>query len=111
MARKHVFSEFKWPVEACRQRGVGRWVVCVSPEYLERCGTPSRPEELGGHHCLNLGLPGTWLNWPFKWRGKDSTVIGARVLSSHGDLLRDVALRGSGIVRLAEFHIGNDLQD
>ena len=32
-----------------------RWIVCASPEYLARHGTPQRPEELDGHRLVLFG--------------------------------------------------------
>ncbi|QRJ62251.1 LysR family transcriptional regulator [Azospira restricta] len=45
--------------------GTTRRVVCASPAYLRRAGTPRRPEDLAGHRCLQfLGVaPGS--EWEF----------------------------------------------
>ncbi len=32
-----------------------RWIVCASPDYLARHGTPQRPEDLDGHRLVLFG--------------------------------------------------------
>ena len=42
------------------------WVVCASPEYLERHGTPQRPEDLDQHRTILFGdyrAPVAEINW------------------------------------------------
>jgi len=96
-----------------RKIGESAWVTCASAEYLARRGTPTRPDELLGHDCFNFGFHSAWNNWQFlSPEGVIRTVpITPKAVFSQGDLLREMALSGAGIVRLAQFHIGADLRE
>ncbi|MEL6384373.1 MAG: LysR substrate-binding domain-containing protein [Cyanobacteria bacterium J06626_18] len=39
--------------------GMGRDVVCASPQYREKWGVPYTPEDLQQHTCINHGIPQT----------------------------------------------------
>ena len=92
--------------------GESAWITCASPEYLARRGTPSHPEELLAHDCYNFGFNSAWNNWQFRVNGEKVTVaIKPKAVFAQGDLQRDIALGGGGIVKLAQFHIGADLKE
>ncbi len=93
-----------------RRLAPARAVVCASPAYLERHGTPQTPEDLSNHRCLiytNLPTPEIW---HFK---VDGEVRGVRVSGpmrgNNGDLLRDAAIAGVGIVLSPTFLCGDAL--
>lgn len=95
-----------------RKIGQSRWIVCASPEYLARRGTPDHPARLLEHTCFSFGFSSVWNTWGFVVDGESVTVpVVPRATFGQGDMLRDLALSGAGIVRLAAFHIGQDLQD
>jgi len=99
------------PSRIARQIATSRWVVCAAPSYLQRHGTPRHPGELATHRCLNFGFSSPWNHWHFRLDGGHQTVeLDGHLSTSQGDLLREVALNGGGIARLAEFHIGADLE-
>lgn len=86
------------------------WVVAASPDYLQRCGLPKRPEDLLEHHCLNFTIRTHWNRWSFQDAGGVKTIdIPSYIGSNQGELLRTLALSGLGIVRLAHFNIAEDL--
>jgi DNA-binding transcriptional LysR family regulator len=96
-----------------RKLGTSRWVICAAPSYLAAHGIPETPEDLTDHNCLNF-TP----EIPFReWRVIDSEsrnatriTVSGNITSNHGEMLLDLARVGIGIVRLAEFHIGDDLR-
>ncbi|QXH45009.1 LysR family transcriptional regulator [Pseudomonas xanthosomatis] len=95
-----------------RKIGQSRWVICASPAYLARCGTPTRPAQLLEHTCFSFGFSSVWNTWGFRVEGQAITVpVVPKATFAQGDLLRDLALGGAGIVRLAEFHVGQDIQE
>ncbi|KIC50807.1 LysR family transcriptional regulator [Tateyamaria sp. ANG-S1] len=53
-----------------------RMVVCASPAYLVRHGTPETPDDLAHHRCINFRRPTqkTIYNWRFVERGEDRHV-------------------------------------
>ncbi|WP_397457051.1 LysR family transcriptional regulator [Pseudomonas versuta] len=94
-----------------RKIGESAWVTCASPEYLARRGTPVHPEELMTHDCFNFGFNSVWNNWQFVVNQEKVTIaITPKAVFAQGDLLRDIALGGGGIVKLAQFHIGADIK-
>jgi len=95
-----------------RKIGQSRWVICAAPAYLAAHGTPEHPEQLLQHTCFSFGFSSVWNTWGFVVDGQAVTVpVVPKATFAQGDLLRDLALGGAGIVRLAEFHIGQDIQE
>ena len=90
--------------------GKSEWIVCAAPGYLSAHGVPVMPSDLMHHQCFNFSFSSPWNNWTFRVDGEVVTIpLRSRALFAQGDLLRDMALSGAGIVRLADFHVGADL--
>ncbi|AEC18610.1 LysR family transcriptional regulator [Pusillimonas sp. T7-7] len=89
-----------------------RWAIAASPAYLQRHGTPQCPDDLLRHHCLNFTVRTHWNTWTFTEHGTSRmlTIPDGPVGADQGELLHSLALHGLGIVRLAEFHIGEDIR-
>lgn len=82
-----------------------RNVVCASPEYLRRYGTPATPAELGDHRCLlysNLPEPRRW-----RYYGADgqaqTVMVREAMRCNNGDQLCAAAGAGLGIVHSPTF--------
>lgn len=94
-----------------RKIGESAWIACASPEYLQRRGTPTQPAELLEHDCFNFGFNSAWNTWQFLVDGEPVTIpIAPKAVFAQGDLLREIALGGGGVVKLAQFHIGADIR-
>ena len=75
-----------------------RLMLCASPEYLARKGTPRTPDELVGHECLSFG-PAGLTHWRMAQAGEEHRVpIAGRLKANSGQALRRAALEGCGIV-------------
>ena len=86
------------------------WVIAAAPAYLQRAGTPQRPEDLLRHRCLNFTIRTQWNRWTFHEDGGLKTIDIPNYLGAdQGELLRTFALQGLGVVRLARFHIAGDV--
>ena len=88
-----------------------RRAFCASPAYLERRGTPRTPEDLGAHNCL-VGR-GATLNatWPVERNGERSSVrVSGNYLANNGEVLRDAALAGLGIIMTARWVVADDFR-
>jgi len=94
-----------------RRVATSRVVICASPDYLERRGSPARPEDLAGHDCLlyaNAHQPREWsLLGP---RGLRAQRVDGPLLANNGDVLCAAALGGMGIARLPTFIVGRHLR-
>lgn len=85
-----------------------RWIVCASPEYLRRHGTPRTPDDLAQHNCLNFTHRTHWNTWPFTTAPRGVKAVGS-LGADQGDMLMQLAVHGAGVVRLAEFHIRGEI--
>jgi len=87
------------------------WIVCASPEYLARQAPLLHPQDLLEHQCFGFSFDSQWSAWSFRENGRLIKVpFRSRTSFSQGDLLRDLALQGAGVVKLAGFHIGEDIR-
>ncbi|MFD3240747.1 LysR family transcriptional regulator [Rahnella perminowiae] len=95
-----------------RRIGESQWVICASPAYIEKYGAPAHPRELIDHRCFHFNFESHWNHWVFA-EGQQSLIFPVKPVASlsQGDLLRDLAIRGEGIVRLADFHIHQDVKE
>lgn len=92
-----------------------RMCVCAAPGYLAQHGAPQTPADLAGHQCLALRLPthSDLLAWEFVDPGTGKTVRHmpqGRIVSNHGDLLRQVACAGNGLIWAAEFTVAAEVE-
>jgi len=86
-------------------------VVCASPAYLKRRGAPRTPAELAQHETLSFSYLWSGDDWPFTdARGEVTRVrVLPAVHATNGDLLRELALAGGGIILQPSFIVGADL--
>lgn len=87
-------------------------VVCAAPAYLERRGTPERPQDLLEHDCLRYTLSSNKDRWRFL--GEDGQPLYVPVMgpldSDHSGALREAAVAGLGIVYLPQFYLADSLR-
>ena len=94
-----------------RRLSATRMVLCASPEYLRKHGTPRDPSALAGHTVLAYSLLAAGDTWEFQ--GPDGPVavkVRPRMHTNSGDTCRAVALDHKGIVLQPSFLVGEDLQ-
>jgi DNA-binding transcriptional LysR family regulator len=96
---------------AARKLAPNRRVVCASPEYLARHGTPQAPEDLARHDVLTTN--DFAMSWDFKDpRGKPGTVrVGGRYACDNWEVLREWAIAGLGIALKSTWDVYRHLQD
>jgi DNA-binding transcriptional LysR family regulator len=81
-----------------------RLMLCASPVYLERHGTPRRPEELLQHRLLHYDIGGGPVLRLSDGRGGEQPLqLEPRLVANNGDFLRDMAVAGHGIVMSPTF--------
>jgi DNA-binding transcriptional LysR family regulator len=77
-----------------------RFVVVAAPSYLEKHGTPQKPEDLLRHECFTIRLPssGALYAWELE-RGKRNWRVPVRgsVVTNHRELTQALVEQGLGL--------------
>ena len=86
-------------------------VVCASPLYLKRRGVPRTPDELAQHETLSFSYLWVGDDWPFTdAQGAQTRVrVQPAVHATNGDLLRELAVAGGGIILQPSFIVDAEL--
>ncbi len=79
-------------------------VLCASPAYLKKHGTPLTADQLRSHDLLHYNIAAS-STWRLKDKaGKQHLVkTSAKVMANNGDFLVDMAVAGHGIVSTPTF--------
>lgn len=96
---------------AARKLAPNRRVVCASPDYLRRHGTPRHPHELAAHNCLTTSdFSLTW-----EYRGPEGEPGSVRVVGRYAcdnwEVLREWALAGLGVALKSTWDVRAQLED
>ena len=91
-----------------RRLGCAGMVLCASPAYLEARGRPTSAADLGHHEFLRYAYSP---NQTLRVKGGGSVSIHGKLVSNNGELLRDVAVAGGGLVVLPRFIVADQLRD
>lgn len=95
-----------------RQLTSTRLVLCASPDYLRRKGTPNHPTELIEHETFSYSLLSTGYIWKFDGpEGRVDVRVSPRMTSNNGDTGVEVCVRGGGIHLWPKFLIEEQLRD
>ena len=88
-------------------------VLCASPAYLARRGSPQSPADLSLHDCLLLRFPGSQqFRWTLDFRGESiAAPIQGPVDADDGDVLTQWALDGLGVVLKPLFEVADHLSE
>lgn len=88
-------------------------VLCASPSYLERVGTPQNPAELSTHQCLVYSLLRDYDYWHLAdSNGKEIKIkIQPYLKASTGEFLRDAAVDGMGIILIPSFIVYKEIEN
>lgn len=91
----------------------GPRLVCASPTYWSRMGKPKHPRDLSEHNCIILARPGSPISvWPFREGAKQFSVkVHGDRSASDGDLIRQWAIEGRGVVLKNYWDIERDLNE
>lgn len=100
-----------------RRIAPNRRLLCASPAYLARRGTPKSPHDLAGHNCIGIRQGeeayGVWRL--ASGRGKNATVEAIKtrgnLATNDGEIAVNWALDGHGILMRAEWDIERYLRN
>jgi DNA-binding transcriptional LysR family regulator len=99
-----------------RKLGETTMAIVASPAYLGRFGVPKTVADLDTHNRLGFGYVRTVDGWPLRNidNGNGETIVVptlGRVHASDGEALRQMALGGVGLARLAAFTVRKDIEE
>jgi DNA-binding transcriptional LysR family regulator len=99
-------SALKWRKIADAPR-----VLVAAPKYLEKFGTPHKPEELAEHNCLLLRYPRSpEYFWVLQTEdGPQKMMVSGRFDTDDGDVLTAWALEGRGIANRPLYEVAAEL--
>jgi DNA-binding transcriptional LysR family regulator len=86
-----------------------RWVVCGSPAYLKKNGTPASPDDLMNHKLVNLTVRDYRYNWRFKNAQKippKNDLIFNSILAA-----KAAALSDWGLIQALSYQVATEIQE
>ncbi len=94
------------------QLGEMTWIVCASPHYLEKNGTPKVPADLLQHNCLYYSNSQIlFKNWFFLGEeGEENIVINGSFSINDSTALVQAAEEGQGVLWVDKNSLGNALE-
>ena len=88
-----------------------RLMLCASPEYLRRHGTPAHPVEISRHAVFTYTLLAAGDHWNFEGpEGPVGVPVTPRLRSNSGDTCCAAALQHQGIVLQPSFMVSSHLR-
>lgn len=95
------------------QVGEIRHVVCASPAYVERFGSPRTLHELGAHPCISFDGLDADEAWVFAGQGPDQRKVSirSRLSVTTADAAIAAALLGLGLTRLLSYQVEDALRE
>jgi DNA-binding transcriptional LysR family regulator len=100
------------PAVVARRIGMTRRAVVAAPGYLDRAGTPARPEDLARHECLLFTGLATGEAWPFQ--GADGPLlvpVRGRLRANSSEAVRAAVLAGMGLYLAPLWLFAEELRD
>lgn len=83
-------------------------VICASPAYLERYGSPASLDDLARHNCLFAVNQDSW-----RLEGPDGPVtlrVNGNLQTNSSEVVRECLLAGLGIAQRSTWDVGEQLQ-
>jgi len=96
-----------------RRLSPSRRVLCASPEYLAKHGTPIKPQDLVDHACLAMLRSNEELKtWHFQDHDmKKAVTVVPKRFSDDGEVIRYWALQGEGIALKSILDVQDDINN
>jgi DNA-binding transcriptional LysR family regulator len=91
--------------------GTIRRVLCASPAYFARRGTPQSPRDLAAHDCITFDELMAPDRWVFTSGRTDLTVpIRSRLVANTAEAAIDAAVAGVGVTRVLSYQMASALR-
>ncbi|RKS84810.1 LysR family transcriptional regulator [Orbus hercynius] len=91
-----------------RYLGSSQTKILASPAYLNKHGTPSNAVQLQEHTLIGFHATSGLNTWPILNDKGEILHITPTISSSNGEMIRQLALQGEGIVALSNFMTRHD---
>ncbi|MEI6737134.1 MAG: LysR family transcriptional regulator [Pseudomonadota bacterium] len=93
-------------------------VICASPAYLKKHGTPKKAADLLHHNCISISGAPHLRQWPFDIGNPDRSKANAieyidvkgNVSANNAEALLQLAATGVGIIRLTDVIVGDGIR-
>lgn len=89
-------------------------MICASPAYLARHGTPRDPADLAIHDCLQFSFAENRRAWTVRRHDggmeEQEVLINGIMIANNVEVLRRAAMEGLGIAVLAQWLVKADIQ-
>jgi DNA-binding transcriptional LysR family regulator len=86
-------------------------VVCGSPDYFARRGTPMVPADLSAHACISFDALTGSDAWRFTRAGSETVVpVRSRLVVNTAEAAIDAAIAGVGITRVMSYQVADALR-
>ena len=86
--------------------GAVRRVVCASPTYLAKHGTPDAPGDLAAHRCITFDTLMASSAWRFDGKsGEISVPVHSRLVVNTAEAAVDAAIAGLGVTRVLSYQV------
>jgi len=87
-------------------------LLCASPEYLSKNGTPRTPQDLSAHNCLLLDNNRQRTYWYFHNNKQDLKIpVRGNLSSKGGTPLLQAAIHGAGIVQMSSWMMTSHIKE
>lgn len=84
-------------------------ILCASPGYLKKHGTPTKLSDLKKHNCIALNSQSSWiLNGP---NGQEAIQISGNLQTNSSDFIHEFVLAGEGIALRSKWEIAKNLEN
>lgn len=95
------------------QVGTVRRVVCASPAYLERFGSPRALDDLASHQCISFDGLEAATAWTFAGTGaqKRQARVRSRMTVTTADAAIEAAVLGLGLTRVLSYQVAEALRN
>ena len=86
-------------------------VICASPAYLKKHGTPNTPRDLLNHNCISISGAPQLRKWPFDTpNGMETVDVVGTVNANNAETLLQMAAMGVGIIRLSDVIVSDGIR-
>ena len=94
-----------------RKIAESRRVVCGSPAYLKKAGTPKRPEDLENHNCITWRDHPGHNSWAFRGpNGASKVRVSGSFFAKNADAIVAATVAGLGLSLLPDCNMGTELR-